>query len=126
MLPHPYGTVENWKNDVKLIPDVPWGDMYYYLVNSLNEYTHGNLKAYKLPVAFNFLYATMFKTFILMKLQKNLHFEVFKQRYKNTHRISYKKHWASYMHRPLISAALWRIHKSLLSNKCHTYKCSAC
>ena len=133
MLPHPYGTVENWKNDVKLIPDVPWGDMYYYLVNSLNEYTHGNLKAYKLPVAFNFLYATMFKTFIIMKLQKNLHFWVFKQRYKNIHCISSNKRWTSYMHHPLISAALWRSHleigaslKSLPSNKCRTYKCSAC
>ena len=58
---------------MKLIPDVSLGDMYNYLVNSLNEYIHDNLKAYKLPVAFNFLYATMFKTFIIMKLQKNLH-----------------------------------------------------
>ena len=74
LLPHPYGIVENWKNDVKLILDVSWGDMYNYLVNSLNEYIQNNLKAYKLPVAINFLYATMFNTFIIMKLQKNLHF----------------------------------------------------
>ena len=43
LLPDPYGTVENWKSDAK--PDVSWGDMYNYLVNSPSEYTHDNLKA---------------------------------------------------------------------------------
>ena len=47
LLPDPYGIVENWKSDVKLMPDVSWGDMYNYLVNSPSEYTHDNLKAYK-------------------------------------------------------------------------------
>ena len=45
LLPDPYGTVENWKSDAKLMPDVSWGDMYNYLVNSPSEYTHDNLKA---------------------------------------------------------------------------------
>ena len=45
LLPDPYGNVENWKSDVKLMPDVFWGDMYNYLVNSPSEYTHDNLKA---------------------------------------------------------------------------------
>ena len=44
-LPDPYGIVENWKSDAKLMPDVSWGDMYNYLVNSPSEYTHDNLKA---------------------------------------------------------------------------------
>ena len=52
---------------MKPIPDVSWGDMYNYLVNSLNKHTHDNLKAYKLLVVFNFLYATMFKTILIMK-----------------------------------------------------------
>ena len=34
LLPDLYGTVENWKSDAKLMPDVSWGDMYNYLVNS--------------------------------------------------------------------------------------------
>ena len=54
LLPDPYGIVENWKSDVKLMPDVSWGDMYNYLVNSPSEYTHDNLKAYKSLEAFNF------------------------------------------------------------------------
>ena len=54
LLPDPYGTVENWKSDAKLMPNVSWGDMYNYLVNSPSEYTHNNLKAYKSLEAFNF------------------------------------------------------------------------
>ena len=66
------------------MPDVSWGDMYNYLVNSLSEYTQDNLKAYKSLKAFNFfLCKTMFKTFNIMKQQKNLNFAVSKQRYKN-------------------------------------------
>ena len=45
LLPDLYGNVENWKSDAKLMPDVYWGDMYNYLVNSPSEYTHDNLKA---------------------------------------------------------------------------------
>ena len=44
-LPDPYGIVENWKSDAKLMPDVSWGEMYNYLINSPSEYTHDNLKA---------------------------------------------------------------------------------
>ena len=45
LLPDLYGTVENGKSSAKLMPDVSWGDMYNYLVNSPIEYTHDNLKA---------------------------------------------------------------------------------
>ena len=31
LLPDPYGTVENWKSDAKLMPDVSWDDMYNYI-----------------------------------------------------------------------------------------------
>ena len=31
LLPNLYGTVENWKSDAKLMPDVSWGDMYNYI-----------------------------------------------------------------------------------------------
>ena len=31
LLPDLYGTVENWKSDAKLMPDVSWGDMYIYI-----------------------------------------------------------------------------------------------
>ena len=53
-MPDLYGIAENWKSDVKLMPDASWGDMYNDLVNSPSEYTHDNLKAYKSMEAFNF------------------------------------------------------------------------
>ena len=57
LLPDLYGIVENSKSDVKLMPDVSWGDMYNYLVNSPNEYIQDNLKAYKSLEAFKiFMY----------------------------------------------------------------------
>ena len=54
LLPDLYGIVENMKTDVKLIPDISWGDMYNYQVNSPSEYTYDNVKAYRSLEAFNF------------------------------------------------------------------------
>ena len=45
LLHDPYGIIENWKSDAKLMPDVSWGDMYNYLINSPSEHTHDNLQA---------------------------------------------------------------------------------
>ena len=53
-MPDPYGIVENWNSDAKLMSDVSWGDMYNYLTNSPSEYIRDNLKAYKSLEAFNF------------------------------------------------------------------------
>ena len=53
-MPDLYGIADNWKCDVKLMPDVSWGDMYNYLVNLQSEYTQDNLKADKPLEAFNF------------------------------------------------------------------------
>ena len=78
LLPDLYGIAENMKSDMKLMPNACWGDMYNYLVNPPNEYSYGNVKAWKLSI---FLCGTMFKTFIKMKLQKNV--AISKQRYKN-------------------------------------------
>ena len=54
LLPDLYGIVENMKTDVKRIPDISWGDMYNYQVNSPSEYTYDNVKAYRSLEAFNF------------------------------------------------------------------------
>ena len=39
LLPDLYGIAENWKSDVKLMPDVSWGDMYNYLEYPVNTLT---------------------------------------------------------------------------------------
>ena len=40
-------TLDDWKNDVTLLPDVNWSEVYNYLINKPNNYTNESLKAYK-------------------------------------------------------------------------------
>ena len=53
-LPDPYTLVENLKDNVKLLPDITWADIYNYLINTSSLYTNKNLKAYKSLEAYNF------------------------------------------------------------------------
>nr|XP_047146120.1 uncharacterized protein LOC105849547 [Hydra vulgaris] len=54
-LPDPYTLVEaSWKDDVSLLPDIQWGDIYTYLINTPSQYTNENMKAYKSLEAYNF------------------------------------------------------------------------
>ena len=46
--------VENWKDNVKLLPDITWVDIYNYLINTPSLYTNENLKACKSLEAYNF------------------------------------------------------------------------
>ena len=46
VLPDPYTLVENWKDNMKLLPDITWADIYNYLINTPSLYTNENLKAY--------------------------------------------------------------------------------
>ena len=60
----PYGLSNNWKNDVSLLPDISWVDIYFI----------SHLKL------LNSLYATMFKMCSIILFQKNRTFAVSKQR----------------------------------------------
>ena len=53
LLPDPYVLV-NWKNNVSMMPDITWGDMYNYLINSPSNFTHDSMKAYKSLESYNF------------------------------------------------------------------------
>ena len=44
ILRDPYGINDGWKNDVKLLVDISWPDIYNYLINTPSEYTHKNLR----------------------------------------------------------------------------------
>ena len=73
LLPDPYGIVENWKSVTKLMPDVSWGDMYNYKIQVVNTLTTTwKLKNDWKPSTF--LFAAIFNTFIIMKLQKKSEF----------------------------------------------------
>ena len=80
LLPDPYGIVENWKSNVKLMPDVSWGDMYNYLVNSPSEYTHNNLKAYKSLEAFNFFVCNHVQDIYYNEIAKESEFCIIKRK----------------------------------------------
>ena len=79
-MPDPYGIVENWKSDAKLMPDVSWGDMYNYLVNSPSEYTHNNLKAYKSLEAFNFFVCNHVQDIYYNEIAKESEFCIIKRK----------------------------------------------
>ena len=55
-LTDPYGFSNNWKNDLSLLQDISWADIYNYLINTAIAYTQENLEAYRKPFeAFDFL-----------------------------------------------------------------------
>ena len=53
-LPDPHTLVENSKDNVQLLPDITWADIYNYLINTPSSCTNENLKAYKSLEAYNF------------------------------------------------------------------------
>ena len=65
VLPDPYILEKDWEDDVKLLPDLEWPDIYHYLINTPSEFTEGSLKAYKSLEAYNFLSADMCKMFTI-------------------------------------------------------------
>ena len=54
VLPDPYSLDEGWQDDVGLLPDVDWPDIYNYVINTPSNFTKESLKAYKSLEAYNF------------------------------------------------------------------------
>lgn len=52
-LPDPL-SLNDWKSDVRLLPDIGWGDLNNYLINTPSVFTQQSLKAYKSLEAYNF------------------------------------------------------------------------
>ena len=53
-LPNPYDLV-GWKNEVSLLPDISWPDIYNYLINHPSGvFTNESLNAYKSLDAYNY------------------------------------------------------------------------
>ena len=50
-LPDPM-SLKDWKNNVALLPDVNWPDIYNYPVNTPSEYTHESMKGYRSSKAY--------------------------------------------------------------------------
>ena len=55
ILDDPCGIPEDkWTNDVKILPNLDWPDIYTYLIETPSEFTKESLKAYKALEAYNF------------------------------------------------------------------------
>lgn len=79
-LPDPYGLGEEvWSNDMSLWPDLQYGDVYNYLIESKGQYTAQSLRAFKSLEAFNYfynghvrtVYCYQFERFAIMKAKVN-------------------------------------------------------
>ena len=46
-IPDPYSISEGWKKEVESWPDLTYGDIYEYLIETPGQYTKESLKAYK-------------------------------------------------------------------------------
>jgi len=62
-VPDPFSLAEDkWVDDVRRWPQVEFGDIYTYLIETKGEYTKESLKAYKSLEAFNFFHSGYVRT----------------------------------------------------------------
>ena len=54
VLPDPYAITDGWEDNVLLLPDIAYPDIYNYLIETPSDYTKDKLKAYKSLEAYNF------------------------------------------------------------------------
>ena len=74
MLPDPYTCSEGWKDDVSLMPDVNWPDVYNYLINTPSSFTNESLKAYKSLESYNFFICGHVQEVYYNHIEKNAEF----------------------------------------------------
>ena len=79
-LPDPYGIAEElWIDDMSIWPDLQYGDVYNYLIESKGQFTKENLRAFKSLEAFNYFYNGHVRTvfchcfgrYVIMKARVN-------------------------------------------------------
>ena len=77
----PFGLSNNWKNDVSLLPDISWADIYNYCINTPSAYTE-NMKAYKSLETFNFFVCNHVQDVFYHSISKELKFSCVKTKVK--------------------------------------------
>ena len=53
-LPDPFILHSNWSDDVSLLPDITYPDIYHYLIEYSSQFSKESLKAYKSLESYNF------------------------------------------------------------------------
>ena len=67
---------EKWVDDLKLWPNVEYGDIYNYLIDTKGLYTKESLKVYKSLEAFNFFHSGHVKTVYYFEVSSTSAFAV--------------------------------------------------
>ena len=71
VFPDPYCIDEKeWVNDVTTSPDLQFGDIYTYLIDTKGTYTQETLKAYKSLEAYNYFYNGYVQTVLSYELNR--------------------------------------------------------
>ena len=67
--PDPYSIQEDqWIDDAEKWPDLEYGDIYNYLIDTPGPYTKENLRAYKSLEAYNFFYSGHVRTVLYYEI----------------------------------------------------------
>ena len=53
-LPDPFILHSNWSDDVSLLPDITYPDIYHYLIEHPSQFSKESLKVYKSLESYNF------------------------------------------------------------------------
>ena len=81
-LPDPFILHSNRSDDIFLLPDITYLDIYHYLIERPGLFSKESLKAYKILESYIFLYLGMFKMFTITKLKRNASSASLRRRYK--------------------------------------------
>jgi hypothetical protein len=83
-LPDPYTLTEDWKNDVLLMPDITYADIYNYLINTPSMYTKESLKSFRSLEGYIFFQERHVHDIFINHIQDNCDFCYIKSQVLNT------------------------------------------
>ena len=76
-LPDPFTIKDNnWSDDISMLPDMTYIDLFQYLVNTPSPFTMENLKAYKSLEAYNFYLSGHVQDVFIHQIQESSYFYI--------------------------------------------------
>lgn len=71
ILPDPYSHNEcSWNQEIQLLPEITWADVYNYLINTASDFTKEKLMANKSLEAYNFFVCGHIQNVFLSAISK--------------------------------------------------------
>ena len=69
-LPDPFILHSDWSDDVSLLPDITYPDIYHYLIEYPSQFSRESLKAYKSLESYNFFISGHVQNVYYHKVEK--------------------------------------------------------